>query len=323
MELILALQDSGKTTSYMDTPILKADLHCHSYFSGKTAHVKLLEPMDSYSSPATIYQLAKEREMDLVTITDHDSIDGCLQLLEQDPAKIRDFIIGEEVTVPLPEFQSKIHVAVYDISEPQHNEITRLKENFDDLMGYLKSQRILHGLNHILFGFPKPEYARKFLEKMIESFDVFEVWNGAISSHQNQLIWDTFRRIPGKTLIGGSDAHTLLRLATSYTMAPGANKQDFLTSIQEGKTQIHGKDGYFYHVFNDAMGVYLAYFRDVAFRNEVHRTWSLYKKIRNSFGWAFYLPVWFALSLSYTFFMYRLVAHRHNYYASLLQEKIK
>jgi predicted metal-dependent phosphoesterase TrpH len=306
----------------MDKLLLKADLHCHSYFSGKTAHVKLLEPMDSYSSPASIYRLAKERGMDLVTITDHDSIEGCLQLLDQDPSRIRDFFIGEEVTVHLPEFQSKIHVAVYDISESQHDEIRRLKTNFDDVVGYLKSQRILHGLNHLLFGFPKSEYARKFLDKMIESFDVFEVWNGAISSHQNHLIWDTFRRIPGKALIGGSDAHTLLRLATSFTMAHGTNKREFLASIREGNTQIHGKDGYFYHVFNDAMGVYLAYFRDVAFRHEVHRSWSAPKKIRNGCGWALYLPVWFVLSLSYTFFMYRLVARRHKYYASLLREII-
>jgi hypothetical protein len=307
----------------MSTSILKVDLHCHSYFSGKTNHVKLLEPMDSYSSPETIYQLAKQRGMDLVTITDHDSIEGCLHLLNQDPDKAKDFIIGEEVTIPLPDLGSKIHVAVYDINETQHREITRLKSNFEEVLGYLKSQNILHALNHILFGFPKPQYSHQYLDKMLESFEIFEGWNGAVSSRQNRLVSGMIRKIPGKSLIVGSDSHTLLRLATSYTLVPGNNKQDFLRNLKAGKTQVIGKDGYFYHVFFDAMGVYLAYFRDIAFRHEVHRAWSTYKKIRNGFGWAFYLPVWFVLALSYTFVMYRLVAHQHDYFAGLLDVKTR
>ncbi len=307
----------------MSQPLLKADLHCHSYFSGKTNHVKLLEPMDSYSSPETLYRLAKQRGMDLVTITDHDSIEGCLDLLNRDPDKARDFIVGEEVTVQLPDLESKIHVAVYDITEAQHREITRLKSSFPEVMGYLKSQNILHALNHVLFGFPKPQYGSRYLDKMLESFDIFEGWNGAVSSLQNQLVSTMVRQIPGNVLIGGSDSHTLLRLATSYTLVPAGNKQEFLANLKAGKTQVVGKKGFFYHVFFDAMGVYLAYFRDIAFRNEVHRSWSTYKKIRNGFGWAFYLPVWFVLSLTYTFVMYRLVAHQQSYFTRILEEKIQ
>jgi predicted metal-dependent phosphoesterase TrpH len=47
--------------------------------------------------------------MDLVTITDHDSIDGCLELLDRlnDPP---DFIMGEEVSASLPEFNHTVHL---------------------------------------------------------------------------------------------------------------------------------------------------------------------------------------------------------------------
>ena len=31
--------------------MLKIDIHCHTYFSGKTNHMKAFEPMDSYSTP--------------------------------------------------------------------------------------------------------------------------------------------------------------------------------------------------------------------------------------------------------------------------------
>ena len=137
-------------------PYLKADLHCHSYFSGKTDHVTALEPMDCYSSPERVYRLAKARGMDIVTITDHDSIDGCLHFLNRHPEKTEeDFIIGEEVTAHLPEFSSKVHIAVYSINEAQHREITRLKKNLDDLLPYLRSEGIIHVLNHLFHGFPR------------------------------------------------------------------------------------------------------------------------------------------------------------------------
>src|SRR5262245_61491219 len=86
---------------------LKADMHCHTYHSGLTGHTTACETMDSYSSPQALYDLAKKRGMDLVTITDHDSIDGCLAFLDKNP-DCPDFFIGEEVTVQVPEFRTSV-----------------------------------------------------------------------------------------------------------------------------------------------------------------------------------------------------------------------
>ncbi len=301
------------------TGYLKADLHVHSYFSGRTDHVKPLEPMDCYSSPERVYLLAKARGMDLVTITDHDSIDGCLHLLNKYPEMIhQDFIIGEEVTASLPEFGNKIHVAVYEITEAQHSEITRLKQDFDDLISYLRAHKIIYVLNHIFHGFPRPQHAQKFLEKMLHSFDIFEGLNGAIGTRQNRLISRVIQMFPQKTVVAGSDAHTLLRLGSCYTLCEGKNKEDYLISLRSGRATISGKNGRFSHIFNDAMGVYLAYFRDIAFRNEVHKDWSLLKKIRNGVGWAAYLPVFFTGALLYSHLHYRLEDRKHPFYEGLL-----
>lgn len=306
----------------LEPPTLKADLHVHSYFSGKTDHVKPLEPMDCYSSPSRIYQLAKARGMDLVTITDHDAIDGCLQFLNRYP-DTQDFIIGEEVTAQLPEFGCKVHVAVYDIDETQHQEITRLKENFDDLIQYLRARKIIHVLNHFFHGFPKRQHAERFVNKMLHSFDVFEGLNGAIGTQQNHLISRVIEMFPQKTLVAGSDSHTLLRLGSCYTVAEGRTKQEFLRSIRAGRVKIFGKNGRYSHIFNDAMGVYLAYFRDIAFRNEVHKDWSRLKKIRNGLGWASYLPVFFTLSLLYSVLHFRLEDRKHPFYEGLLEGALK
>ena len=258
--------------------------------------------------------------MDLVTITDHDSIEGCLDLLNKFPDRANDFFIGEEVTTGLPEFKTNIHIGVYGITESQHREITRLKRCFDDLLAYLKSNQIIYVLNHFFLGFPQRQHGRRFMEKMLRAFDLFEAINGAISNKQNQLLTQMIPRIPGKAMVAGSDAHTLLRLASCYTLSQGKTKEEFLANLRVGRVGIVGRNSRFIHVFYDAMGVYLAYFRDITFRNEVHRSWSLVKKIRNGLGWAGWLPVFFSLSLIYSFIHYRQEENKQGYYEGLLRE---
>ena len=73
---------------------MRCDLHVHTRYSGPVdlpglRHVS----RECYSEPLEVYRTAKRRGMDLVTITDHDTIEGAVQL-----AHLPDFIIGEEVT---------------------------------------------------------------------------------------------------------------------------------------------------------------------------------------------------------------------------------
>jgi len=62
--------------------ISKVDLHVHSRFSNRSrsgcsggSNVP-----DSYTDRRKLHALLRERGMDFVTITDHDRIDGCLEL---------------------------------------------------------------------------------------------------------------------------------------------------------------------------------------------------------------------------------------------------
>ncbi|MGH8248580.1 MAG: PHP domain-containing protein, partial [Gammaproteobacteria bacterium] len=100
-----------------------------------------------------VYRRARQRGMDLVTITDHDSIDGCLELLSRHPEVEADFIIGEEVTTYVPEFRHHIHVAVYGINERQHHEIQKLRGDVTEMVSYLRSQDVLFALNHFFHDF--------------------------------------------------------------------------------------------------------------------------------------------------------------------------
>ena len=64
---------------------LRADLHVHSWHSGFTRSMRVFRSRDCYSAPDEIYRAAKARGMDVVTITDHDSLDGCLEFLARHP----------------------------------------------------------------------------------------------------------------------------------------------------------------------------------------------------------------------------------------------
>lgn len=123
----------------------RIDLHCHSRFS-TSAGLWLSAELgfnESYSEPATVYGLAKARGMTHVTLTDHDSIEGGLQLAHHE-----DFVIGEEVTAFFPSEALHVHVLAWGIDEQQHAEIGELRFNVFELVQYLRGQGVAHALAH-------------------------------------------------------------------------------------------------------------------------------------------------------------------------------
>src|SRR5437879_1734557 len=114
-------------------------MHCHTRHSGQAKHLKFLRCRDCYSRPLDVYRTAKRRGMDLVTITDHDSIDGCLELLDR-LGPVPDFVMGEEATAFFPRFGHEVHVGIYGLTEAQHREIQRLRREGDALVAYLRAQ---------------------------------------------------------------------------------------------------------------------------------------------------------------------------------------
>jgi len=101
---------------------MRADLHVHTHHSTVNRTLPFLRSRDCYSRPFDVYLTAKSRGMDLVAITDHDSIDGALELLEQLPDS-RDVIVGEEVSCWFPDTDIEVHLGVYGMTEALHRNI--------------------------------------------------------------------------------------------------------------------------------------------------------------------------------------------------------
>lgn len=221
-------------------PGVRVDLHCHSTFSDE--RLRWLPGMVYHPlmTPGEVYDLAKARGMDFVTMTDHDTITGCLALLEQ-RGPLPDFFIGEEISVRFPEDGTIVHVNVFDHDEAQHCEIQRLRDNIYDLCAYLRRIDKLFVLNHMTWTEQHRVLKAWQLEVMLELFDVFEGLNGARSYAHNAFAWHATRG-RGKVLVAGSDSHTF-RVGTSYTLSEGRTPAELFASIRAGQAACCGAFG--------------------------------------------------------------------------------
>jgi predicted metal-dependent phosphoesterase TrpH len=218
----------------------RIDLHCHSTFSAERLPWLAGLVYRPLCEPEEVYDLAKTRGMDFVTLTDHDTIDGCKALLDRRGQR-PDFIFGEEVSARFPQDGTVVHVNVFDHDEAQHREIHRLRDNIYDLVDYLRKSRKFYVLNHLTWTQQHCVLRPWQIEAMMELFDALEGLNGARSYAHNAFAWRATRG-RGKTLVGGSDSHTD-RVGTTYTLTRGATKAEVLASLRAGHAACGGAFG--------------------------------------------------------------------------------
>ena len=117
---------------------MKLDAHVHTVYSGRTTLYPLSLIMnESYNTPEGVYQRAKARGMDLVAITDHDTIAGALTIADRP-----DVIVGCEVTARFPDDGVRVHLNVLGITEAQFARSIGCEATSRELLPYLHSQRI-------------------------------------------------------------------------------------------------------------------------------------------------------------------------------------
>ena len=234
---------------------MKADLHLHSKYSHRPSAwiLRQIGGAESYTEPLAVYRFLKESGKDLVTLTDHDTIAGCLDI-----AHLPDAFISEEITTYFPEDHCKIHVLAYNITEAQHETICRVRDNIFELVAYLNAEQIVHGVAHPMYAVNDRLRVAHF-EKLLLLFKIFEL-NGARDAVLNQ----TIARITGsltqsriealankhdlapqvdraweKYLISGSDDHSGLYAGSAYTEVPDAESiSGFLAGIGRGEAAV-------------------------------------------------------------------------------------
>ncbi|UZP66471.1 glycosyltransferase [Desulfovibrio mangrovi] len=243
----------------------KADLHVHSRFSTRPSEwiLQKIGCAESYTDPVALYHTARRQGMDFVTITDHNTIEGALQI-----AHLPHTFISEEVTAYFPEDRCKLHVLCYNITEAQHEEIQGLRTNVYELVDYFLQQGIPHAMAHAMYSL-NGKLTQQHIERLILLFRTFEL-NGA----RNEVLNSTLCEILGsldkarvermadehnmlprmhepwrKYLIGGSDDHSSLNIARTHTVVQdvahghteGERIADFLRGISDGRSEVCGE----------------------------------------------------------------------------------
>lgn len=245
-----------------DSEYKKVDLHCHSRFS-VFKYFRRANTRDCYNAPEDVYRIAKERGMSYVTLSDHDSIDGALYLLNKHP-DLEDFFVSEEVETYFPETAQRVHVGVYDLNEEQHREIQRLRPNIRELVPYLRSENLVFAVNHLLQNYRMKNVATQYINEMIEMFDVFEVLNGAMASSNNRVVQQLVANVKAEgrkiSMVGGSDAHTLKHLGKVYTVSRASSWREFLDNVRRGECFAWGEEMRFRDLVSDIYLLILAYY---------------------------------------------------------------
>jgi predicted metal-dependent phosphoesterase TrpH len=240
-------------------PLVRADLHVHSCHSLRSGNFRFLRSRDCYSRPEDVYRVAKARGMDVVTITDHDSIGGCLEFRDRHPGA-DDFFVSEEVSCWFPDAPIEVHFGVYGMTEALHAAIQPLRRNVWEVAAALREADVLFSLNHLLHFYRGQIPLASYLQ-LVESVPALEARNGSMLDEHNALAWEIATTWPGgrRIALAGSDAHTLRRVGRTWTAAPGRTAAEYLASLRAGCGQVGGAHGDAGAVAADAYGVIASY----------------------------------------------------------------
>jgi glycosyltransferase involved in cell wall biosynthesis len=197
--------------------------------------------------------------MDFVTITDHNAINGALEI-----GHLPGTFVSSEITAHFPENGCKVHVVVLHISEAQFRVILDLRKNVYEMLAYLHSEKIAHFLAHPLYA-QNDKLNQEILEKSLLLFTTVEIKNGCRAHRFNgftkrlvaSLNESVIQRLSNKHdlqpygttpwvkgIVGGSDDHGGLFIARAHTTVYDTPTIDgFIDAIRSGDSWADGEDG--------------------------------------------------------------------------------
>ncbi|MCC7492025.1 MAG: PHP domain-containing protein [Fimbriimonadaceae bacterium] len=235
----------------------RLDLHCHTSHSEDRERLDLphgasiVLPFHPLLDPCAAYDLALSRGMTHVTFTDHDTLDGCLELVARHPRPER-LLWGEEVTCY--HRGQALHVGVYGLNEADHAAIHAaagsdperccLRWNVPQLLDYCDSRGLAYDLKHPLWVHSGSTFQKPVLAELLPRFRLVEGLNGTRHRWLNDLGSLLARRLgpPGVACTGGSDSHTDNH-GTCYTVTSGATPAEVLSSLRAGLARPVGAAG--------------------------------------------------------------------------------
>jgi predicted metal-dependent phosphoesterase TrpH len=135
----------------------RVDMHVHSTASelSKLGVQRSLSLPECATPPEEVYELAKRRGMDFVTITDHDTIEGALAI-----GDLPDTFISEELTAWFDGEPQAVHILCYGITSDDHEWLQAHSHSIEVCAAYLQELEITAALAHPFYAVEAPLTAR-------------------------------------------------------------------------------------------------------------------------------------------------------------------
>jgi glycosyltransferase involved in cell wall biosynthesis/predicted metal-dependent phosphoesterase TrpH len=217
----------------------RADLHCHSWASevSKLGVQRTLGLPECATPPEEVHALAKRRGMDFVTITDHDTIAGVLEIADRP-----DVFISVELTARFRGEPQAVHVLCLGITPGDHEWLQAHSGDVETVAAYLSEHDVTCALAHPFYAVEAPLTARH-RRRLAELFPIWEVRNGSRARELN-LPAAIYIDTRGGTGIGGSDDHAGVDIGRTWSETPhAATPEEFLAHVRAGRVGAFGDQG--------------------------------------------------------------------------------
>ena len=191
---------------------LRVDMHMHTEYSP-----------DSRTSLRIFAEAAAAEGLDVVCVTDHDTVEGALRLREMDgPFRV---VVGEEVNTREGELIGLFLQRAVPAGLPVEETIARIRDQGG--LAYVPHPFSRNRRRHL---------RRAALERVARSVDAIEVFNAREAfggDNRRALAFAVAHALPGGA---GSDAHRPNEIGRAYVaVAPFETPQAFLRELRSGE----------------------------------------------------------------------------------------
>src|SRR3954447_25007158 len=174
--------------------------------------------------------------MDFVTITDHDTIDGVLEI-----AFRPDVFVSEELTAGFRGERQVVHVLCYGITRDDHEWLQAHASDVEDVASYLHEKAIACALAHPFYAVEAPLLPRH-RPRLAQLFDLWEARNGSRAPELNRPA--AIQVGSHGVGVGGSDDHAGVDIGRTWSSTPfAAGPREFLAHVRAGRVEAHGDQG--------------------------------------------------------------------------------
>ena len=193
--------------------------------------------------------------MNAFTLTDRDTLDGCLSIADKPGV-----FLSTEITAQFPEDRARVHLLVWGVTEADHRELRLRRENLYELRRFLVERDLAHAVAHPLHR-DEDRLSLAHVEKLLLLFRHFEGVNGTRDALTSDVLRYVTQRLspakmdelsnrhgipatPGaKVLVGGSNDRSGLFVAHAWTDAEAVDASDFLSEVRAGRCTAGGIAG--------------------------------------------------------------------------------